>query len=116
MTAATKDLIIDKGEYYEKTFIWQDSSRVVYNLTGYTARMQCRKTFKSTATILDLTTENGGLEITPLEGKITIIVPDTETALITENMGVYDLELVDTASKPKKFIRGTIKFTEEVTK
>ena len=116
MSAATRDLVIDKGEYYEHSFRWEDNNRQPYNLTGWTARMQCRKTFKSTSTILDLTTENGGLEITPLEGKITIIVTDTITEAITEAMGVYDLELIDTASKPKKFIRGTIKFPEEVTK
>lgn len=116
MSAATRDLVIDKGEYYEKSFTWQDSTRQPYDLTGWTARMQCRKTFKSTGTILDLTTENGGLEITALDGKITIIVDDTTTSAITESMGVYDLELIDTTSKPKKFIRGTIKFPEEVTK
>lgn len=116
MAAATRDLIIDKGDYYEKSFIWQDSNRQPYDLTGYTARMQCRKTYKNTTKILDLTTENGGLAITALEGKIEIIISDTITSAITDQMGVYDLELVDASGNPKKFIRGTIKFTEEVTR
>jgi len=116
MAAATRDLTIDKGTYYQKSFIYQDDTRTPINLTGYTARMQCRKTYNSTSTILDLTTENGGLEIVALEGKITIIITDTFTTTITETKGVYDLELIDSSSKPTKFLRGTIKFPEEVTK
>lgn len=116
MAAGTADLIISKGETYRKTFQKQTKARVDIDLTGYTARMQVRETFSSTTTILDLTTENGGLTITPLEGKVSIFVTDTVTSAITQLRGVYDLELIDSSGYVEKFVRGSVKFPEEVTR
>ena len=105
-----------QGETYEKTFIYQDSSRTAINLTGYTARMQVRENHNSTSTILELTTENGGITITALDGQIDLLVADSVTSAVTVPRGVYDLELITADSKVKKFIRGTVRFPEEVTK
>lgn len=116
MAAGSKDLIIPKGETYRKTFLYQDTDRNAIDLTGYTARMQVRENYSSTTTVLDLTTENGGIEITALDGKVYLFVDDATTSAITVSSGVYDLELIDTMNYVTKFIRGSIRFPEEVTK
>lgn len=116
MASAIFDLVIEKGETYEKTFYWKDTNKVAINMSGYTARMQARSSSRAANTILNLTTENGGITITPLEGKIELTISDTVTSAIAVSSGVYDLELIDASSKVKKFLRGTITFLKETTK
>ena len=116
MAAATLDLIIDKGSTYKKTFTYQTANRTPIDLTGYTARMQARKSYNSTNAIIDLTTENGGISIIALEGKISLYISSIETSAIGEASGVYDLELIAPNGDISKFIRGTVRFPEEVTK
>jgi hypothetical protein len=116
MSAATIDLLIEKGATYEKIFYYKDNTRTPIDLTDYTARMQVRSTFRSTVVILDLTTENGGIVITPAEGKIVINITDTATSAIVGSKGVYDLELISGTSVITKLIRGTVKMPDEVTR
>lgn len=116
MASGTENLIIEKGEDYSKIWYLKDSSRNTIDLTGYTARMQVRETYSSTSTVLDLTTENGGIVITALEGKIELVVANATTSAITANKGVYDLELIDASSKVSKLVRGTVRFPDEVTR
>ena len=44
MAAAQYDILIEQGATFSRTFVWKDSSEVAVDLTGYTARMQIRKT------------------------------------------------------------------------
>jgi len=115
MAAVKLDLTIEKGASFRKTFIWKDSDKVVIDLTNYTARMQIRKNVNSTSIIQELTTENGGISITALEGKIELYISDTDTSAMDFNKGVYDIELlVDT--EIVKFSRGNVYIIEEITR
>lgn len=116
MAAGVSNLIIPKGGTYKKDFWYKDNDKNVIDLTGYTARMQVREYHSSTSTILDLTTENGGLTITALEGKVSIRVEADVTAAVVTRSGVYDIELVDSSGDVTKFVGGSVKFPEEVTK
>jgi len=110
------DLEIDKGATYRKTFYWQDSLGAAINITGYTGRMQIRKSINSSSFIAELTTENGGMTLTGPEGKIELFISDTDTSSVVENSGVYDIELISAGSEITKFCRGSVAFPEEVTR
>lgn len=110
------DLTIDKGATYRKTFFWKDSAGVPIDLTGYTARMQIRENYSSNTLIAELTTENGGITITPLEGKIELFLSDTDTTALTQSKGVYDIELLAPGGDVIKFLRGYVSILQEVTK
>lgn len=115
MKAAKIDLVIPKGTTYRKTFYWKDSTKTPIDLSSYTARLQAKKTYRSTSTILDLTTTNGGVIITALEGKIVLYISDTDTTAIAESDAVYDLELISGSGDVIRLMEGTVTFLPEVT-
>jgi len=87
----------------------------VYNLTGHTARMQVRRTIDSSAVMIELTTENEGIEIDGDDGKITIVMSDAQTGSLTSS-GVYDLEIEDGGGNVSRVIQGTFTLSQEVTR
>ena len=116
MAAVKIDLTIEKGATFGKIFLWKDSDKVPINLTDYTARMQIKKSNASLTNLVELTTENGGITITPIEGKIELYISDTDTSALVENKGQYDLELITPDTTIVKFVRGYVVILEEITK
>lgn len=85
-------------------------------MTGWTARMQIRSEVSSETVIAELTTENGGITIEPLEGKINLYLSDVETSGFSFESAVYDIELVDQLGDVHRDIEGKIKLSPEVTR
>ena len=95
---ATKfNIDIIRGSRYIKGFTYVNSSKEAIDLTGLSARMHIREKDNSKTEELELTTDNGMLTIIPLTGQINIILTAVDTASITINKGVSDLELYDAA-------------------
>ena len=115
MAAVKIDLTIEKGASFRKTFLWKDSDKNIIDLSGYTARMQIRTSVNSSTIISELTTENGGITITSLEGKIELYISDTDTSAISYNKGAYDIELI-VGGEITKFSRGNVYIIEEITR
>lgn len=85
------------------------------DLTGYTARMQIREKLSSTAVVKELTTENSGITIDPVNYTISINISAVDTALFNFKTAVYSLELVK-ADVVLPFIYGVITLESEVTR
>lgn len=98
---------------------YQSGGVVEYNLpvslTGYTARMQLRPKVASEEILLELTTENGGIEIDPVASTIKIIVSATQTQALTFSSCVYSLEMVK-SGKVTQLVSGSISLEKEVTR
>ena len=86
-----------------------------YDLTGVTARMQLRSKITDVDSILELTTENGGIVIDTALKTITIVVAATATAALSFSTAVYSMELVD-GTEVIPFITGNITLEKEVTR
>ena len=91
-----------------------------FNLTGYTARMQIRRTLESTTPMVSLTSPTvNGNGITVMDGAnnaISINMTDTTTSSLTTS-GVYDLEIIKTSTGAgSRLIQGTLTLSLEVTK
>lgn len=89
-----------------------------FDLTGYTARMQVRRTIESASAIVTLTTENLGLEINPTAGTTNLIkisMSASVTASISTS-GVYDLEIIDNVGFVSKVVKGAFNLIPEVTR
>lgn len=86
-------------------------------LTGYSARMQIRRTVESSTVMLSLTSPSGGIIISPgtPENELSITISAAVTAGLTSN-GVYDLEIVDAGGLVSKVLRGTVTLIPEVTR
>lgn len=115
----TKNYTIYQGSIFQEFFTWYESDGVTpIDMTGYTAKMQVRKTVKSATTLLDLTTENGGINITDAaNGVFNIYVSAVDTEDLVAGTGVYDLEInpgdVDNIFR---LLSGIITISPEVTR
>lgn len=103
-----------QGETFDRTITWEIDGTPV-NLTGYTARMQIRKTHKSTSAVVSLTSSSG-LTLGGSAGTIQIVISATATAALTAGKYVYDLELVSAGGIVTRVIEGTFELTPEVTR
>ena len=90
------------------------STYLNFNLTGYTARMQVRRTMESATTEIELTTENNGIALGGSSGTIEITITNAQTAAL-DSSGVYDLEIVSGSGTVSRVIQGTFTLDLEVT-
>lgn len=90
----------------------------VFDLNGYTARMQVRRTIDSSTAMVTLTTENGGLIINQTPGSVNhlnIFMNNTVTATLQSN-GVYDIELINNGGEVSRILQGVFTVSPEVTR
>lgn len=89
------DIAIKQGTTFYLKIRLTDSSRppLPINLTGYTAKLTARTTtLNKPPPLFTLSTENGGLIITPLEGVIELFLDYNLTEQLYQD-GVYDFIL-----------------------
>lgn len=85
------------------------------DLSGCTARMQIRSKVGSDIVLLELTTENGMININDANKTITINISAADTELLTFKSGVYSMEIVN-GSVVTPFIYGNITLDTEITR
>lgn len=90
--------------------------RLPIDLTDYTARMQIRADIDSTAALLSLTTENGGITLGDEDGTITLYIAADVTEEIDWDCAVYDLELVTDDDIVTRLLQGRITISKETTR
>jgi len=120
MPAASYDFEIEQGATLIKPIVWKDSSGAAVNLTGYTAKMQIRKSAASEEVLLELSSTNGKLVLTTGSGTgagtITMIFSATTTAAIGWSRGKYDLELTSADGTVTRLMEGEITVSKEITR
>jgi len=116
MSAGTLDLFVEQGATFSYTLTLNDSAGAPVNLTGYTARMQMRRSVQSPDILISLTTANGRLVITPLTGVITMTISATDTAALNFQSAVYDLEIESAGGIVTRLIEGKVRLSLEVTR
>ncbi len=87
------------------------------NISGYTARMQIRRTLESTTPMISLTTANNRLIINPgdADNQVLITLTDEETSTLTTS-GVYDLEIESPEGIVSRVLQGAVTLSPEVTR
>lgn len=96
MPAGKLNLKIEQGATFKKLLQWKAGEpSVPVDITGYLIRMQIRSELAAATTLLDLDTTNNRIAITnALQGQFELRLTATETAALTFEAGVYDLEMV----------------------
>lgn len=115
MPAGTYNIVADQGSTLSRVITWKNSAGTPINLTGYTARLQVRDNYSAASSLLTLTTENGGIALGGALGTITLNATATQTAALTADQYVYDLELV-TGATVTRLVQGSFTVTPEVTR
>jgi hypothetical protein len=86
-----------------------------FDLTNFTARMQVRRTIDTPLPMIELTTENGSIEILDLDSRIIVRMTDEQTSSLTSS-GVYDLEIISEDGIVSRVIQGNFTLSREVTR
>ena len=103
---------IDQGSSQTFTFTIKDSSNNLFDLTGYDARLQVRRTFGATSVLINGTLANGKLVLNTAASTVSWVITPADTTGIAFNAKeddtldcVYDLEIISPASKVYKPVR-----------
>lgn len=107
-----------QGASFDYNLVWNTTEGTVttpVDLTNWSARMQMRTSYNSTATALNLTSGTG-ITLGGTAGSVLIEATATQTADISAGPYVYDLELVSPASVVTRLVEGTIIVDPEVTR
>lgn len=118
---AKLNICINQGSTFNLPMNWYEenddgSKGDAIDLTGWTARMQIREEHESDTTILELTTENGGITLNSPTGAIDVVIPAADTEDLDFDCAVYDLELVDAGGAVTRLVEGNVTLKLEVTR
>ena len=90
---------------------------IPFDLTGYSASMQIRRTIDSATPQITLTDSNGRIEIqsASVANAIRLTLSPEETALVVTD-GVYDIEIEDNSGVVSRILKGTVTLSRQVTR
>lgn len=87
----------------------------LFDLTGWSAKLQIRAQAGDTTVLAELSTANGLIVLAGTAGTITINWAAANTAAYAFDRGVYDLMMTDDAGSISYFIAGKISVSASVT-
>lgn len=114
--AAYLDITIEQGATFTLELSVINDAEDPIDLTGYTARMDIKRSVGESTALLQLTTANSRILITSATGLVTLVLTAAETAAITTWLrGVYDLELVSAGGDVTRLCEGAVTVAANVT-
>lgn len=115
MALSTYDISADQGSDLDTLITYTDDAGHAVNLTGCSVRMQVRQFAGSPNSWLTLTSSDS-LILGGVAGTIRVTISSTALSSVKPGNYVYDIELVDTASKVTKILSGNFVVNAEVTR
>lgn len=115
-TPAKLKFTIYQGATFRKRLTWKAPSGILIDLTGCTARMQVRSEVESAEVLLELSTTNNRIILGGANGTVDLDVCDEDTAAITWDSGVWDLEIAHPDGTVTRLAQGSISVSPEVTR
>lgn len=115
MSAGYHHFIIEQGATFGQTLTLKDSAGSTINLTGFTGRMTLRESPTATDTVISLTTSNSRMTINGSAGTVALLISATDTANLTADDGVFDLEIESGAGVVTRLIEGTYSIRRNIT-
>ena len=112
MPAAYTNLYLEKGATYNTTITLDDVYGDSYNLVGYTANSQFRKSYYSSNATATFTTS-----INTANGSISLSLTAATTANIAPGRYVYDTTITKTSSgEVTRILEGIVDVSPSVTR
>lgn len=139
ITAQKMNIELDKGATFDPIFWVLDSDNAAIDLTSFGAVMQFKEDYSDAVPLFDLTVANGLITIvttatltieagTVINGEelasdlvinnaygVQPLLTATETTSIVQDCLVYALDLIDTDSKTRPYLKGKVKLNADGT-
>ena len=117
--AAKQNLTIDQGTDWSQRLEWKDANGDAIDITGWTARSMIRATRESSPFLVEMTTENGRIELgdpDPIDGVILLSLPNAVTDDLPVGNWYWDVELVSPGGLVTRLLQGRAKVNREITR
>lgn len=114
LRTGTYNIICPQGVSYDETFTVTSNGSPM-NLSGYSARMQIRRSYDSDP-LLTLTSGGGGITLGGAAGTILVEIAYTTTEAFSSGQYLYDLEITSGANKRDRLLEGTFTISREITR
>ena len=109
--AVYANISIDQGSDFTSTVTVEGSDGIVFNLTGYTARGQIRKSYTSTTSVNFSASINS-----PTQGTIQLTLTSAQTGAMKAGRYLYDVEVVQTSTgKVIRVVEGQVEVNPRIT-
>lgn len=114
MPVGYSELFLEKGASFNTTITLNDVNGNLYDLTGYTANSQIRKSYYSANAVATFTT---AFSNNPADGDLTLSLSYQQTANIAPGRYVYDVYLTDEEEINRvRVLEGIINVTPSATR
>lgn len=113
MAAGRYDIYIEKGTTFRRVFTLREDDDSLFDLAGYSARLQVRERATDPDTLADWT---GQLTLDEETSTITLALTDDETAALDFDRGLYDLEIESAGGETTRLLEGAVTCSAEVTR
>jgi len=111
MAAGYQELFLEQGTDFTTSITLDDVNGDPYNLTGYTAKSQMRKSYYSTSPTAQFTITIN----TPTTGVLNMSLPSANTANIAAGRYVYDVAIKNSANTVTRVLEGIVNVLPRVT-
>ena len=116
VTAYHHDLTLDQGSTFGIPFEFYDAGNRPINFSGFTARMQVRRTPTSEIVIDELTSTDKDPRITFASNVMTLTWTKDETERIKPGRYFYDVEITAPNGSVSRLLEGAFIIRREVTR
>jgi hypothetical protein len=114
-TSNVYDILADQGATLNRALFLKTSAKRPVDISDYIGRMHIRDYTDSSIIIKTLTTENGGLTIDGLTGRVDILLRPSDTDNLEAKDYVYDLELESDEGDVTRVVSGKLTVRAEIT-
>ena len=111
MAAGYQELFLEQGTDFSTSITLDDVNGDPYNLTGFTAKSQMRKSYYSTSATAEFTITINS----PAAGIIVMSLPSANTANVAAGRYVYDVAIKDSANTITRVLEGIVNVLPRVT-
>jgi hypothetical protein len=111
MSAGYQELFLEKGTDFTTSITLDDVNGNAYNLTGFTAKSQVRKSYYSSSTTAEFVITINA----PTTGVINMSLNSANTSNIAPGRYVYDVVIKDSANTVTRVLEGIVNVTPQVT-
>lgn len=113
MAAGKYNMLVQQGTTYNQTITVKNAANTApIDLTGCTAQAMIRETYADPTPAATFLCEIA----TGTDGKIQISLTPTQTAALTFERGVYDIELTYPSGAKDRILQGNVVISKEVTR
>lgn len=114
--AGRYDILCEQGATLVRTLSVKDDTGLPVVLTGYSARMQVRRTHEAKTAVVELSSANGRITIVANSGTVGLGLTDEITSTLPVGTFVYDLVLTDSSGAAMRLIEGKFIVAAGVTR